>query len=224
MHAKGAGRQLITRRLFGPRQIQCAERFHIVRTAALTLRAATLVEFRIALAGASDDQAQRWFGWVDSDIYPEPHRSALLSLPSDGGERPKQPIVTRRTHLVAIDAVRLRVAGAISIDAMPAGFYVGGWLTPSYRGQGLGRELFGAALLYGHQHLGIEVLRAGAEASNTASRKSLEAVGFQPTQGVPTHQLPNGRLITSSWYEHVAPASHCRGLPLTNHAELLVGA
>lgn len=206
---------MITRRLLGPRQIQCAERFHIVRTASLTLRAATLVEFRIALAGASDDQAQRWFGWVDSAICPEPHRSALLSLSSDGGERPRQPIVTKRSHLVAIDTERLRVAGAIAINATPAGFHVGGWLTPSYRGQGLGRELFGAALVYGHLHLGIEILRACAEASNTASRKSLEAAGFQPAQGGPTHQLPNGRLITSSWYEHVAPASNCRGLPLS---------
>jgi RimJ/RimL family protein N-acetyltransferase len=116
--------------------------------------------------------------------------------------------------LVAIDTDQRRVAGYLSIEAKPAGVDVGGWLAPQYRGQGLGRELFAAALVFGHQHLGIEVLRAGTQDSNTASLKSLEAAGFQPAQGAPTYQLPNGRVIPSRWYEHIAPVSHCNGYPL----------
>lgn len=115
--------------------------------------------------------------------------------------------------LVAIDAERTAVAGEISIMRVPGSPpHVGGWLVPRYRGHGLGRELFAAALVLGHEHLGIRVLRAGAESSNTASRKSLLAAGFEPSEGTPTHQLEDGRTIPSCWYEHVAPASTCSGI------------
>ena len=191
-------------------QVQCAGHVHIVRTAGFILRTPTQSESRIAAAGASDDQAQRWLGWSAECIFAETHRAPLLASPADGLERPGVPPLVAPGRLVALDPKLVTVAGEVAITVQPDGAYVGGWLVPRYRGRGLGRELFTAALILGHRHLGIEVLRAGAQESNTASRKSLEAAGFRPAQGDPTHRLSDGRIIPSCWYEHSAAASDCR--------------
>lgn len=201
-----------------PEPVQCHGYFHIIRSASLIFRTPTLHETRIARAGASDAQAQRWLGWPTNHTYPEAQRAALLVSPSDGAERPTVPTIAAQGHLVAIDAKRLAVAGQVDIEVMPdGGLYIGGWLTPDYRGRGLGRELFAAGLTLGHQHLGMKTLRAGAEDTNHASRRSLEAAGFrqigQPGQaagGERDHRLPDGRLIPSLWYEHSVPTpTHC---------------
>lgn len=198
-----------------PRNVLCEAHLHVVRTTSLVLRTPTQREVAIAMAAASDDEAQRWLGWRKALICPEIHRAALLSFPADGIERPSQPVVDRPWRMVAIDADRLAVAGNVGFEPSPDGLhsYIGGWLAPQYRGRGLGRELFSAALSLGHQHLGIEAIRAGAQDSNTASRKSLEAAGFTPVHGAPTFTLPNGRVISACWYEHVAPASKCLSSP-----------
>jgi RimJ/RimL family protein N-acetyltransferase len=202
----------LSRRRNAPEPVQCSGYFHIIRTGPLVFRTPTQHETRIARAGASDARAQRWLGWPTDRTYSEAQRAALLVSPSDGAERPTVPTIAAQGHLVAIDAKRLAVAGQVDIEAMPDGrLYVGGWLTPDYRGAGLGRELFAAGLTLGHQHLGIRTLRAGAEEANHASRRSLEAAGFRQIQeGDPAHRLPDGRVILCRWYEHSAPApSHC---------------
>jgi RimJ/RimL family protein N-acetyltransferase len=200
---------LLRRRVARP-PVQCGGYFHIIRTESLIFRTPTQYEARIARAGASDDQAQRWLGWSNDGICPERTRAALLASRSDGAEQPTVPTLAAQGRLVAIDTKRLAVAGQVDIESAKDGLHIGGWLTPRYRGRGLGRELFTAGLVLGHEHLGIEVLRAGAEVTNLASRKSLEAAGFRPIEGTPTHGLPDGRLIPACWYEHVAAVSICR--------------
>jgi RimJ/RimL family protein N-acetyltransferase len=190
---------------------QCRGPLHIVRTPSLLLRTPTPREARIAMACASDDDAQHWLGWVEY-VCPEPGRAALIASRADGLERPGRRVLSLPGQLIAIDPERPAVIGAVGITARQAEPpQVGGWLAPSHRGRGLGRELFAAALELGHRHLGIEVLRAGAETSNTASRGSLEAAGFRPAQGAETQRLPNGRTIPTCWYEHTAAPSSCRG-------------
>ncbi|MBR7828535.1 GNAT family N-acetyltransferase [Actinospica sp. MGRD01-02] len=186
-----------------------------MRTASLVLRTPTHREAKIAMAGASDDEAQRWLGWEQKDVCPEPHRATLLSASVNEGDRPERSVDAAFWALIAIDPGRLAIAGLVGFVHSPDGLYnhVGGHLAPQYRGRGLGRELFAAALVLGHQHLGIEVIRAGAESSNIASRKSLEAAGFRPVHGAPAHSLPNGRVIAACWYEHAARASKCRRSP-----------
>jgi RimJ/RimL family protein N-acetyltransferase len=202
---------MLTRRWRTPQQTRCAATFHVLRTASLILRTPTQREAQIAAAGASDDEAQRWLGWEKNLIWPEPHRTKLLSLHADGGERPSQPATAASWELVAIDPDNLAIAGFAGFQPPMGGLcnLVGGWLTPGYRGRGLGCELFAAALALGHQHLGIEVIHAGAEETNAASRKSLEAAGFRQVPGAPTHTLPNGRGVPACWYEHVALPSTC---------------
>jgi RimJ/RimL family protein N-acetyltransferase len=193
-----------------PPQVQCEGHFHVIRTASLILRTPTQSEARIAGAGASDEQAQRWLGWSVESIYPETHRAPLLASPADGLERPAVPPLIAPGRLVALDPRLVTVAGEVAITVQSDGPHVGGWLTPRYRGRGLGRELFGAALVLGPRHLGIELLRAGAEESNTASRRSLEAAGFLAAHGDPSYRLSNGRVTSACWYEHTATASTCQ--------------
>jgi RimJ/RimL family protein N-acetyltransferase len=194
-------------RLYG----QCRGPLHIVRTPSLLLRTATPREAQIAMACASDDDAQRWPGWVD-DICPEAGRAALIASHADGLEQPGRPVLSLPGRMIAIDPEQMAVIGDVGITAKQAEPpHIGGWLAPSYRGRGLGRELFTAALDLGHRHLGIEVLRAGAETSNTASRRSLEAAGFLPARGTANHRLPDGRTVPTCWYEHIASTSRCRG-------------
>ena len=194
--------------------VQCHGPLHIVKTGPLLLRSPTKRESQIAAAGASDDEAQRWLGWADASVWPEHLRVKLLAEHADARESPAQPVpsLSGFALLIAIDVERSAVAGQTCIMAIPEGPpQVGGWLVPRYRGRGLGRELFAAALALGHQHLGIEVLRAGAESSNTASRRSLRGAGFEPSHGSPTHQLEDGRTVAACWYEHAAPTSTCGG-------------
>lgn len=201
-------------RLRTPRRVRCGIHFHVIRTESLVLRTPTLREAKLVMAGASDDEAQRWLGWEDRLIWPSEHRAAALAATANGLEWPtERPIVSLR-HLVAIDPDRLTIVGSVGFEpSNDAGHnHIGGWLAPQYRGRGLGRELFAAGLALGHQHLAIKTINAGAEESNTASRRSLEAAGFRPIDGAPTHTLPDGRAIASCWYEHTAPATaYCKG-------------
>ena len=185
----------------------------MVRTASLLLRTPTRRETQIATACGSDDEAQRWLGWEDAHICPEDSRATLIASPAEGKEFPNEPVLPHFWRLIAIDPRNLAVAGEVGITGIPdEPPQLGGWLAPAYRGRGLGRELFAAGLTLGHEHIGIKLLRAGAEESNTASRRSLEAAGFHPIPGSPTHPLPNGRTITSRWYEHAAPTARCGGV------------
>lgn len=194
--------------------IGCQGHLHLVRTRSLILRTPTRRETRIATACGSDEEAQRWLGWEDGHVVgPEATRAALVATPAEGKEFPNEPVLPHFWRLVAIDPRTLAIAGEVGITGVPGEPpQVGGWLAPAYRGRGLGRELFAAGLALGHEHIGIKVLRAGAEASNTPSRRSLEAAGFHPIPGTPTHKLPNGRTIAACWYEHAGPAARCRGV------------
>ncbi|MEU6549001.1 GNAT family protein [Streptomyces sp. NPDC046915] len=104
-----------------------------------------------------------------------------------------------------------RHAGATEVDTATA--QIGGWLAPDARGQGLGTELFGAAALLGHAHLGLRTVRAGCEPTNTASARAPAKAGFVADDGPPRHTLRDGREIDARRLPHTArgPTSHCRG-------------
>ncbi|MGW2933351.1 GNAT family N-acetyltransferase [Streptomyces sp. NPDC001156] len=90
---------------------------------------------------------------------------------------------------------------------------IGGWLAPHARGQGLGAELFRAVANLGHAHLGLQIVRAGHETTNTASARALAGAGFVADEGPSRHTLRNGREIDARWLWHTAaePVSRCRG-------------
>ncbi|WP_329127032.1 GNAT family N-acetyltransferase [Streptomyces sp. NBC_01465] len=104
-----------------------------------------------------------------------------------------------------------RYAGSAGIDTDTG--EIGGQLAPHARGQGLGAELFWAATVLGHQHLGLRTVRAGHESANIASARSLARVGFVPADGPARHMLPNGREIEARWMSHTATerVSRCAG-------------
>jgi hypothetical protein len=113
--------------------------------------------------------------------------------------------------LVAVRVDDGRYAGAVGVDAGTS--QIGGWLAPHARGHGLGAELFGAAALLGHAHLGLRTVRAGHEPMNMASARALTKAGFVADDGPPRHTLPNGREIEARRLRHTAtgPISRCRG-------------
>ncbi|MGW1068326.1 GNAT family N-acetyltransferase [Streptomyces aureus] len=113
-------------------------------------------------------------------------------------------------ELTAVHRADGRFAGATSVNLKSG--EIGGWLAPGYRRQGLGVELFRAAIQLGHRHLGFNVVRAGAEPTNKPSREALEAAGFAAVPGPPRFTLGDGREVDACWYQHRQEAtSRCRG-------------
>jgi RimJ/RimL family protein N-acetyltransferase len=189
---------------------RCESPSHVINTKHLILRTPTLPEWDIAIAAASDPEAQRRLGWPKESVLAEPERTTLLTKTPDAGASGYRP-VRGVDNLVAIDPDLNRIVGGASVHGGPYGPEIGGWLAPSHRGRHLGRELFSGTLEYAHRHLGHKKLRAGAEFSNLPSRAALTAAGFVPAWGLSRHILPNRTAIDATWYEHVADdTARCR--------------
>ncbi|WP_416984741.1 GNAT family N-acetyltransferase [Streptomyces sp. T028] len=204
----------------------CGQRRHTLHTERLLLYTPqTRLDLAVCVAAGADPQAQRWLGWENLGPIGEPRlRTALVQLrPADAAGRPPfpgipavraQPYEPGPDDGVTLIAVRLddgRYAGLLELD--PGTGEIGGWLAPHARGLGLGTELFRAAALLGHDHLGLAAVRAGYEPANTASAGALTAAGFVPADGPPRHRLHNGRVVDARWLRHTAsiPPGRCSG-------------
>lgn len=191
----------------GPVPRACRRDVHILVTANLRLHTPTRRDRAIMQAAGSDPEAQRWLGWTAGALVPEPLRDRLLAM--EPGRGPRQPIDPDH-WLAAVDRASGLVAGAACLGA--GSLEVGGWLAPGFRGRGLGAELFAAIAQFGHHHLGITTVRAGAEPANMACVAALLAAGFEPAQGPQTHHLPDGRIVPSRWFRHnTGQPARCRG-------------
>lgn len=175
---------------------RCGRGLHHLQTEQLVLTSPSVMDLRSAMAAASDAAAQRWLGWLPEDVLSGPHRRSLLLR--QAGRGPKA--VIDRPVLIAIDRISGRLAGEVAFDLEQA--EVGGWLAPEFRGRGLGRELFRAAATFAHQHLGLGVVRAVTERTNTACVGALCRAGFVATTGPETYRLPDGRSVPTRWFRH----------------------
>ncbi|MER7183421.1 GNAT family protein [Streptomyces hyaluromycini] len=184
----------------------------------------TMLDFLAAVAAASDPEAQRWLGWGVRNVVDAPAREELLRLcPGDTDAlrasrtaarllaQPYEPRPGGEEMLIGVCLDDGRYAGATGLA--PGTGEVGGWLAPHARGLGLGTELFRAAAVLGHAHLGLRTLRAGYEPANTASGRALANAGFVAADGPPRHTLPDGREIDARWLQHTttAPPARCPG-------------
>lgn len=203
----------------------CRHRRHTLRTGRLLLYTPeTALDLAAALAAASDAGAQRWLGWGDRALTDTRVVETLLGLrPGDTGAlrssrmlkdllaQPYEPGPEDEVLLVGVRLDDGRYAGSTGVH--PGTGEIGGWLAPDARGQGLGTELFRAAVLLGHTHLGLRTVRAGHEPANTASARALANAGLVAADGPPRHTLPDGREIESRWLERTTttPTSRCPG-------------
>ena len=183
----------------------CRRGHHVLLTAHLRLQTPTTGDVPILCATASDPEAQRWLGWPARQVVAGPYRDRLLAMePGQGRVRSR-----RLDHwLLAVDRASGLPAGGVALDAVS--LEVGGWLAPGFRAHGLGAELFAGIAQFGHDHLGIAMVRAGTEQANMACVAALQAAGFEPAEGPATHRLPDGRIIRARWFRHDAQqATRC---------------
>jgi RimJ/RimL family protein N-acetyltransferase len=166
-----------------------------------------LIDIKIAKAAASDPDAQRWLGWPR--VVPESDRERLLAMaPGRGRPHFRQP--DGQWLLIAIDVSTEQLAGAIGGNVWLAD--IGGWLAPRFRSRGLGSEMFAAAALFSHYHLGLPSVMAGTEPANAACCAALLSAGFIPATGHGYHLLPDGRSVPASWFRHDSDhPTRCRG-------------
>ncbi|MET7388570.1 GNAT family N-acetyltransferase [Streptomyces sp. NPDC005505] len=207
-----------------PLRGRCGAGRHVLRSQRLLLYTPLIaLDVFAAAAARSDAEAQRWLGSrTDELVQNEDTRELFLSMRADDDlsefetrdrlklmrkfEEPSEAFVP----LTAVHVADGRYAGATSVS-LESG-EIGGWLAPDYRRQGLGAELFRAAVQLGHRHLGLKAVRAGAEPRNLASRGALATAGFTPAPGPAKFTLGDGREIDSCWYQHRQEAtSRCRG-------------
>ncbi|MFF7981975.1 GNAT family N-acetyltransferase [Streptomyces sp. NPDC007901] len=202
----------------------CGHRRHTLRTARLLLYSPeSWLDLAAALAAASDPEAQHWLGWEEERVLGEQAREALLALrPGDTDAlRSSARIHRLLAHpiepgpdIVPLIGVRTddgRYAGVIEMD--PGSGQVTGWLAPHARDQAFAAELFGAAALLGHAHLGLRTVRAAYDPRHAETAQALSAARFVPDDSPPHHTLPNGREVDIRWVRHTAPAptTRCRG-------------
>jgi RimJ/RimL family protein N-acetyltransferase len=172
---------------------------HVLVVPGLRVQTPTLLDLHIAMAAASDGQAQHWLGWVPQMIVSEPDRHRWLrTTPEQGGLL--GPDAERGHELVVVDPGLGKLVGYVGCDAETG--EIGGWLAPQFRGRGLGTVLFACAAELGHRHLGRGTVTAGTHSGHRACVGALTAAGFTPMPGPETHTLPNGREIPSSWFRH----------------------
>ena len=189
---------------------RCTRGRHVVRTERLLLRTPTEWEMAAAQAAASDPVAQHWIGWAPEAVMAKEDRRRFLQVVPGTGPDREWPDAA---YLVAIHPRVDRIAGMVTVSRIEGrGHELGGWLAPTFRGRGLGSELFRAGLELGHQHLGLRGIRAAVEAENVGSLRAVGAAGFGAVPGPPTYVLENGREITARWFSHeVERADRCRG-------------
>ncbi|GAA4608136.1 GNAT family protein [Actinoallomurus liliacearum] len=170
---------------------------HALSTPRLVLQTATLIDLNMAAAAASDPEAQRWLGWPPDRLIMEGHRDRLLAQRPGRGRPYRGPDDDFR--LIAMDRRSGGLAGSVYVHGEGE---AGGFLAPRFRAHGLGTELFAGAAAFAHDHLGMAVVRAGAEISNSPSIGALLSAGFVPAEGLGEHELPDGRVIPSRWFCH----------------------
>jgi RimJ/RimL family protein N-acetyltransferase len=185
---------------------------HETRSARLVIATARLTD-SVAEAELVDDEARYWQGFPVDEF--EQHRAI-------GRTTGANPLMADASGMsfVGRDLRTSRLVIAITLDRRHDGGYdVGGTVGPDFRRQGYGREALLAVCLLAHQHLGIVNLTAGCETTNQASQRWLTSCGFRPSDGPPTHLLPNGRVIAACWWRREASGAkrRCRNLPPANH-------
>jgi RimJ/RimL family protein N-acetyltransferase len=186
----------------------CRRGRHLFLTERLRLQSVTLSDIRMLIAAASDPKAQRWLGWTRQQVIPEAHRAELLARPPGQGRRIYRG-AGGHWGLTAVDRSSGRLAG--SVEGGLRSNEVGGSLAPQFRSRGLGTELFAAAALFAHDHLGVASLRAGTEPANAACVAALLSAGFVPAAGPVIHHLPDGRSVPARWFRHDSDRpSRCR--------------
>lgn len=79
----------------------------------------------------------------------------------------------------------------------------GSWLTRAQHGQGLGREMRAAVLLWAFDWLGAEYAETAAMAGNAASRGVSESLGYRPN-GTTRHLVTAGEVYDSLKYRLAA--------------------
>ncbi|WP_207933213.1 GNAT family protein [Actinomadura sp. GC306] len=186
----------------------------MVTTPRLVLRSPTMWELRLVLALGSDGEAQRRLHWAPEDVIPEDERERLVTAPVGRGRgRFGLPGPGLEAALLAIDPALGLPAGAVTLTPESRDrCELGGYLAPSYRGRGLGAELFAAGLALAQHHLHITEVRAAVEPANTACVRALWRAGFDPAAGPEKYVLPDGHVLPSAWFADVTPQpAWCEG-------------
>ncbi|MGW0281193.1 hypothetical protein ACWD1X_38610, partial [Streptomyces sp. NPDC003006] len=99
----------------------CEQGRHELRTPRLLLRSPTLPDLAAGNAGGSDPEAQRWLGFPEEAVVPEPRRGELLAAPPGGGEfRDLSDLFPDSTALVAADPAFTRHVGSVGVE-VPGG-------------------------------------------------------------------------------------------------------
>ncbi|WP_236652106.1 GNAT family N-acetyltransferase [Streptacidiphilus neutrinimicus] len=143
------------------------------------------LDFLGSMAGAYDDDAQRWLAWDQEGPVAETrdwffnvddaNREHMHEhLDDSAGHRYLEALEYR--HLIVVDRDHGRYAGAVQLfeDCQ-----VNAWLAPHFRGRNLGADLFAAAAKMAHQHLAVKELYAVVAEQNLPALSALRLAGFQ---------------------------------------------
>jgi RimJ/RimL family protein N-acetyltransferase len=182
--------------------VRChASGLHQLRTGRIVV---SVGRFSDQLAGHllnRDEEAQRWQGLTDEDLHVE--------MPAGIEEVDLRCVIVSASYsrmgFTGLEAATGRTIGHLTLRRNGEAFEIGGSVLRETRGQGFGTELMTAACLMAHRHFGIFDLRAGCEATNTASMRWLAKSGFTQVPGPARHTLPNGRVIDAVWWVHSDP-------------------
>jgi RimJ/RimL family protein N-acetyltransferase len=189
--------------LWPGRQSRCTGGRHDVTVGGLIVRSPVDdLDFLGSMAGAYDDDAQRWLAWDEEGPVADT-RDWFFNIDDANREHMHEHLdnsAERRyldaleyQHLIAVDRDHGRYVGAVQLFGESQ---VNGWLAPHFRGRNLGADLFAAAAKLAHQHLGLKELNAVVAEQNQAAVSALHLAGFEDAPATPeTEELGPGTLV-----------------------------
>jgi RimJ/RimL family protein N-acetyltransferase len=144
-----------------------------LRTERLLLRRSRPQDAPAISAYRSDPAVHAHQGW--SDTTPEHIRREIEEMLA---RTPGEPGGWVQFTVVTLDGDELVGDVGIKVDDEPGVVLVGYTISPAHQGRGYATEAVQALVEYAFETLGAEVVRAYAEASNTASLRVAEKVGM----------------------------------------------
>lgn len=148
--------------------------FEALVTERLVLRRSIPEDAEAIAAYRSDPEVHRYQGWQRTDV-----ESVRAEIEEMARREPGDPGWVQLSVIERASGRLVGDVGLCGIPGEPGVVKVGYTIAPPYQGRGYGTEAMRALVAYAFDELGVEVVRAYADAENVASHRVAEKIGMR---------------------------------------------
>lgn len=148
--------------------------FEALVTERLVLRRSIPEDAEAIAAYRSDPEVHRYQGWQRTDV-----ESVRAEIEEMARREPGDPGWVQLSVIERASGRLVGDVGLCGIPGEPGVVKVGYTIAPPYQGRGYGTEAMRALVAFAFDELGVEVVRAYADAENVASHRVAEKIGMR---------------------------------------------